>query len=98
MFLGIKDSSQLEFKFGNNILKPTNFVKLLGVTIDCKLNFDQHIAALCSTASKKVKALFRIRSFLDINCAKRLMDSYICLLYTSPSPRDKRQSRMPSSA
>ena len=25
-------------------------------------------------------------------------DSLICLLYTSPSPRDKRQSRMPSSA
>ena len=24
--------------------------------------------------------------------------SVICLLYTSPSPRDKRQSRMPSSA
>ena len=24
--------------------------------------------------------------------------TYICLLYTSPSPRDKRQSRMPSSA
>ena len=23
---------------------------------------------------------------------------YCCLLYTSPSPRDKRQSRMPSSA
>ena len=25
-------------------------------------------------------------------------NAYICLLYTSPSPRDKRQSRMPSSA
>ena len=24
--------------------------------------------------------------------------NYTCLLYTSPSPRDKRQSRMPSSA
>ena len=24
--------------------------------------------------------------------------SILCLLYTSPSPRDKRQSRMPSSA
>ena len=24
--------------------------------------------------------------------------NHICLLYTSPSPRDKRQSRMPSSA
>ena len=30
----------------------------------------------------------------DINDDK----SRICLLYTSPSPRDKRQSRMPSSA
>nr|CUV15983.1 protein of unknown function [Ralstonia solanacearum] len=27
-----------------------------------------------------------------------LNDVKICLLYTSPSPRDKRQSRMPSSA
>ena len=25
-------------------------------------------------------------------------DGHSCLLYTSPSPRDKRQSRMPSSA
>ena len=25
-------------------------------------------------------------------------DAMACLLYTSPSPRDKRQSRMPSSA
>ena len=28
----------------------------------------------------------------------RKAESYPCLLYTSPSPRDKRQSRMPSSA
>ena len=27
-----------------------------------------------------------------------LVEGYDCLLYTSPSPRDKRQSRMPSSA
>ena len=26
------------------------------------------------------------------------VETYRCLLYTSPSPRDKRQSRMPSSA
>ena len=35
------------------------------------------------------------RLFLDADLVA--MDS-ICLLYTSPSPRDKRQSRMPSSA
>ena len=30
--------------------------------------------------------------------ALHLISFYDCLLYTSPSPRDKRQSRMPSSA
>ena len=32
-------------------------------------------------------------SFKDFN-----QDSYSCLLYTSPSPRDVEESRMPSSA
>ena len=31
-------------------------------------------------------------------CGIERMGAYSCLLYTSPSPRDKRQSRMPSSA
>ena len=33
-------------------------------------------------------------------CQKQLSEAElkVCLLYTSPSPRDKRQSRMPSSA
>ena len=34
---------------------------------------------------------------IDESLTKRAR-SYLCLLYTSPSPRDKRQSRMPSSA
>ena len=29
---------------------------------------------------------------------QQLCDYYICLLYTSPSPRDVEESRMPSSA
>ena len=48
----------------------------------------------------------RLRSFLmpmnrhnrtGQQCAKRTLPS-ICLLYTSPSPRDRQKSRMPSSA
>ena len=36
----------------------------------------------------------------DENCTSEedYKDALACLLYTSPSPRDKRQSRMPSSA
>ena len=35
---------------------------------------------------------------LDDNRFKRASMDYICLLYTSPSPRDLSTSRMPSSA
>ena len=34
----------------------------------------------------------------NVTSSQALTDVYACLLYTSPSPRDKRQSRMPSSA
>ena len=36
--------------------------------------------------------------FFDHMLEQLARHSLICLLYTSPSPRDKRQSRMPSSA
>ena len=35
---------------------------------------------------------------VNVDQASELASKYNCLLYTSPSPRDKRQSRMPSSA
>ena len=41
--------------------------------------------------------MYALGSFNDEDT--REYDNYVtCLLYTSPSPRDKRQSRMPSSA
>ena len=54
-------------------------------------------ALLRSTGlSEDVKGgLIRVRTFLDYN-ARLLREG--CLLYTSPSPRDQRGSRMPSSA
>ena len=37
-----------------------------------------------------------VRAIFDLY--RHEVKAYPCLLYTSPSPRDKRQSRMPSSA
>ena len=37
-----------------------------------------------------------VGEFAESQC--RIQPTNSCLLYTSPSPRDKRQSRMPSSA
>ena len=42
---------------------------------------------------------FKVNNFNQLNCKLNYNTEYKdCLLYTSPSPRDKRQSRMPSSA
>ena len=35
---------------------------------------------------------------LDLACRSCMEDVLSCLLYTSPSPRDRQKSRMPSSA
>ena len=37
------------------ILEKLNSKKLLGVTIERKLNFDEHVTNLCDKASKKFK-------------------------------------------
>ena len=39
----------------------------------------------------------KARQYVRVNSSVKGQPN-ICLLYTSPSPRDKRQSRMPSSA
>ena len=52
-----------------------------------------------STASfYKYKAKFGGMEVSDARKLKALEDENSCLLYTSPSPRDQRGSRMPSSA
>ena len=47
---------------------------------------------------KELRALTPILENLNKQVAKDTVDTETCLLYTSPSPRDQRGSRMPSSA
>ena len=44
------------------------------------------------------KHRYEITDFNDFELWSKQIEDKTCLLYTSPSPRDKRQSRMPSSA
>ena len=54
-----------------------------------------------TVANAVKKILPQINSFIDATLPKMQQGGrliYICLLYTSPSPRDPKTSRMPSSA
>ena len=62
-------------------------------------NNDLSWQAFCYVANEldaKARRQFEIR--LEQDQITRDAVAQACLLYTSPSPRDKRQSRMPSSA
>jgi len=59
------------------ILKPDTEVILLGITIDNRLTFENHISKLCRTASYKLHALRRIRSYISEKKAKELCSAFI---------------------
>ena len=40
-------------------------VKILGVVIDDRLNFDEHISMCCTKAARQPNALARISKYLD---------------------------------
>ena len=48
-------------------LKYNSHEKNLGVTIDNKLSFDEHIINICKTANKKLNALSKINHYMKQN-------------------------------
>ena len=75
------------FRFGLLVTKPKIGVKIADL-------FGLRLKSMSIASQVPANASF---DFTPIEQAAKLM-FLICLLYTSPSPRDKRQSRMPSSA
>ena len=51
--------------------------KLLGVKIDSKLSFENHVSSLCKKASQKLHALARVVNFMDLAKRKSLMKAFI---------------------
>ena len=54
-------------------------VKLLGIHIDNRLNFDYHISQLCKKAGKKLHALTRVFKYMDISQRKLIANHFIML-------------------
>lgn len=52
-------------------------VKLLGIHIDQKLNFDYQVTMMCKRASWHISAIARISKFLDKTCLIRLFHAFV---------------------
>ena len=76
MFLG-PGGEGLSINIGNFTIQSNNTVKLLGVTLDRKLSFSDHISDMCNKANSKIRALLRIRKFLSTRKAFHLCNAFI---------------------
>ena len=61
----------------DHAIKSEATVKLLGVTLDNKLNFDTHISNLCKKAATQLNVLKRLRSFIGFEQKKVLVQSFV---------------------
>ena len=64
-------------KIGEFDVKNSREEKLLGVKIDSKLSFENHVSSLCKKASQKLHALARVVNFMDLAKRKSLMKAFI---------------------
>ena len=77
MILGDKSHHKHILKINSIKVEASDDILLLGITIDKKLTFKQHIENLCRKAQYKLHALRRIRKFLTIEKAKILGNAFI---------------------
>ena len=79
-----------------------NTTALEGSVSSVEINGEDHFLISVNRSDGDLTAAWRTASQLDDVIEERFPIAFNqkwgCLLYTSPSPRDKRQSRMPSSA
>ena len=79
------EQSTLQLNVNSTELEQVNSHKLLGVTIDSQLTFDQHVENLCTKLSQRIAVLRKIRRFLPIDQRKLYYNAMIkqTMLYAS---------------
>ena len=73
----IVNNQDKDIKIGEDVITSETSVKLLGVTIDNKLNFNEHVEKICKKANAKLHALARIAKYLSSDKLRILMKTYI---------------------
>ena len=69
--------SNISIYFNDSIIKINDTVKYLGITIDNKLNFEEHINALATKISRSLGVLCKLRHTLPKSALRNLYHSMI---------------------
>ena len=74
---GRSDNTNIEVEIENEKINSTPSVKLLGVHIDDKLNFNEHINKMCKSAGNQLNPMIRLKSSLGLKEKEVLVNSFI---------------------
>ena len=77
--VGKKQRSPLAFKCDESQVPISKTMELLGVTIDDKLNFENHIAKICRKVSQQIAVLKRMQKLLPFETRRDLYKAFILL-------------------
>ena len=77
LVLGQRCDGPVTVRIGNVDVVNSSEEKLLGVQIDSRLSFDNHVPKLCRKPSNKLYALARISPCMDQNKLRALMRAFI---------------------
>ena len=77
MILGKSTRQTIILNINNIKIRESQNVELLGLTIDNRLTFKDHINMLCRRAGYKLHALRRIRKYLTLEKSKLLYNAFI---------------------
>ena len=77
MFLGTKKIAKKCLNIEGKFSHSSTSVLLLGIIIDWKQNFNDHVKHICSKANARVKALYRLRSILSLQQKLVLFNSFL---------------------
>ena len=75
--LFVTTNSAVSAKIEEFVINNSNEEKRLGIKIDSKLSFENHVWSLCKKASQKLHALARIANSMDLSKCKFLMKSIV---------------------
>ena len=106
--------ARVEVKFNGQSVKGKDSLRILGVTLDRDSSFSTHVEGLAKRMRARTWALSKLKIkgmkeengmrwfpyslYTQATAGTVFVKCITCLLYTSPSPRDRQKSRMPSSA
>ena len=72
-----KTDLKLDVSVDGTMLETTESIKILGVTVDRKLNFNDHVSQMCTKAGRPLNVLQRLKGCLDYNSRMAIYKTFI---------------------